>query len=101
MKTKRFTDLTVRKVAYKPLIELSDKELVQVIVPRYAEYEIPIETSKILLDGNITGKTFIELKYELMENLVPLYTNKEKDSILYLRNDILEEEENMEKNRKS
>lgn len=97
MQTKGFINPTVRKASYKSLIELSAEELVRVIEPRYATYEIPTETSKILLDGNLTGKAFKELELEHMENLFPNYTNKEKDSILFLRHDILEEEENMKK----
>ncbi|XP_052084634.1 sterile alpha motif domain-containing protein 9-like [Mytilus californianus] len=92
LKTKSFINSTVRKAPYKPLIELS-------AASRYAAHEVPTETSRILLDGNITGKEFKEMELEQIENLFPNYTNNEKDSILFLKNDVLEEED-MKKNEK-
>ncbi|VDI58874.1 Hypothetical predicted protein [Mytilus galloprovincialis] len=88
---------TIRK-QNKPLIGLSAEELVSVIARRYDEYEVPVITSKILLESNITGKALQELDLKHMEDLFPNHTNDEKRSLLHLRNDILdEEEENMTK----
>ena len=77
----------------KLMIDLSEHELVQILKPRLKEENIPEEVLGTILEGKITGRVFKRLKIEYMETTFPDISKGNRILMLYLRDELCKEEE--------
>ncbi|VDI65140.1 Hypothetical predicted protein [Mytilus galloprovincialis] len=77
----------------KSLNDLSETELVDVLKPRLVKYGIPEQILNNIVDEEITGSVFSRLKLEYMESMFPDLKKGKRVSLLYIRDDICNEEE--------
>ena len=77
----------------KFMIDLSEHELVHILKPRLKKENIPEEVLRTILEEEITGSVFNRLKLEYMEATFPYISKGKRISMLYLRDELCKEEE--------
>lgn len=77
----------------KFMIDLSEHELVHILKPRLKKENIPEEVLRTILEEEITGSVFNRLKLEYMEATFPYISKGKRISMLYLRDELSKEEE--------
>lgn len=83
------------KSAHGELKSLSEQQLVHLLKPLLEKENLPDRILDTLLEEEINGSVFKRLKLEYMENTFPYLSKGKRLSLLYLRDEICKEEQEM------